>query len=65
MRLPIRVMFGAHLRVGEFVALQRGEYVDGALKIEWQTTLVNGRPITTSTKTGKGRTSRDPSEHRH
>ncbi len=28
----------------------------GQLKIERQTTLVNGRPITTTTKTGKGRT---------
>ncbi|WP_421074930.1 MULTISPECIES: hypothetical protein [unclassified Microbacterium] len=24
--LPIRVLFGAHLRVGELVALQRGDY---------------------------------------
>lgn len=54
--LPIRVMFGAHLRVGELVALQRGDYADGALRIERQTTLVNGKPVTTSTKTGKGRT---------
>lgn len=54
--LPVRVMFGAHLRVGELVALQRGDYVDGALRIERQTTLVNGKPMTTGTKTGKGRT---------
>lgn len=54
--LPIRVMFGAHLSVGELVALQRGDYADGALRIERQTTLVNGKPVTTSTKTGKGRT---------
>lgn len=53
--LPIRVMFGAHLRLGELVALQRGDYADGVLKVERQTTLVNGKPITTPTKTGNAR----------
>jgi integrase len=54
--LPVRVMFGAHLRLGELVALQRGDYADGVLKVERQTTLVNGKPITTKTKTGNART---------
>ncbi|GAA3013642.1 site-specific integrase [Microbacterium aurantiacum] len=54
--LPIRVMFGAHLRLGELVALQRGDYADGVLKVERQTTLVDGKPITTKTKTGNART---------
>lgn len=53
--LPIRVMFGAHLRLGELVALQRGDYADGVLKVERQTTLVNGKPVTTKTKTGNVR----------
>lgn len=53
--LPIRVMFGAHLRLGELVALQRGDYADGVLKVERQTTLVDGKPITTKTKTGNAR----------
>lgn len=53
--LPIRVMFGAHLRLGELVALQRGDYADGVLRVERQTTLVNGKPVTTATKTGNAR----------
>lgn len=53
--LPIRVMFGAHLRLGELVALQRGDYADGVLRVERQTTLVNGKPVTTRTKTGNAR----------
>lgn len=54
--LPVRVMFGAHLRSGELIALQRGDYADGLLTVERQTTLVNGKPVTTATKTGNART---------
>src|SRR5690606_38853090 len=43
--LPIRVMFGAHLRVGELVALQRGDYADGVLRVERQTVRVRGEFI--------------------
>lgn len=53
--LPIRVMFGAHLRVGELVALQRGDYADGVLRVERQTIRVRGEFITTPTKTGNAR----------
>lgn len=53
--LPIRVMFGAHLRVGELVALQRGDYTDGVLRVERQTIRVRGEFITTPTKTGNAR----------
>lgn len=54
--LPLRVMFGAHLRSGELIALQRGDYADGLLQVERQTTLVNGKPVTSGTKTGNART---------
>ena len=54
--LPLRVMFGAHLRSGELIALQRGDYADGLLQVERQTTMVNGKPVTTGTKTGTART---------
>ena len=53
--LPVRVMFGAHLRVGELVALQRGDYADGVLRVERQTIRVRGEFITTATKTGNAR----------
>lgn len=53
--LPIRVMFGAHLRLGELVALQRGDYADGLLRVERQTIRVRGEFITTPTKTGNAR----------
>lgn len=53
--LPIRVMFGAHLRVGELVALQRGDYAGGVLRVERQTIRVRGEFITTATKTGNSR----------
>lgn len=53
--LPIHVMFGAHLRLGELVALQRGDYAGGALRVERQTIRVRGEFITTATKTGAAR----------
>lgn len=37
------------------MALQRGDYADGVLRVERQTTLVNGKPVTTATKTGNAR----------
>lgn len=54
--LPVRVMFGAHLRIGEVVALRRGDYADGLLRVERQTIRVRGEFITTPTKTGNART---------
>ncbi|MGV9194063.1 tyrosine-type recombinase/integrase [Microbacterium sp. MC2] len=54
--LPVRVAFGAHLRVGELVALQRGDYANGALRVERQHIYVRGRSIATATKTGEART---------
>lgn len=54
--LPVRVMFGAHLRIGEVVALRRGDYANGLLRVERQTIRVRGEFITTSTKTGNART---------
>ena len=53
--LPIRVMFGAHLRLGELVALQRGDYAPGALAVERQIVTVGGSALTTPTKTGESR----------
>ncbi len=54
--LPIRVAFGAHLRVGELEALQRGDYANGALRVERQRIYVRGEGIITPTKTGEART---------
>lgn len=53
--LPIRAMFGAHLRLGELVALQRGDYSDGLLRVERQVAIVRGVPTVTPTKTGEER----------
>lgn len=53
--LPIRAMFGAHLRLGELVALQRGDYEDGLLRVERQVAIVRGVPTVTPTKTGEAR----------
>lgn len=50
--LPIRVMFGAHLRLGELVGLQRRDYRAGVLTIERQIIRVGGEEIETGTKTG-------------
>ncbi|OIU87676.1 hypothetical protein BFN01_08355 [Microbacterium sp. AR7-10] len=54
--LPIRVAFGAHLRIGELEALQRGDYVNGALRVERQRIYVRGQGTITPTKTGEART---------
>ena len=54
--LPVRVAFGAHLRVGELVALQRGDYANGALRVERQHVYVRGEGSITPTKTGEART---------
>lgn len=54
--LPIRVAYGAHLRVGELEALQRGDYANGALRVERQRIYVRGEATTTHTKTGEART---------
>ncbi|WP_194385235.1 site-specific integrase [Microbacterium luteum] len=53
--LPIRAMFGAHLRLGELVALQRGDYANGLLRVERQVAIVRGIPTVTATKTGEER----------
>ncbi|MFJ6428903.1 tyrosine-type recombinase/integrase [Microbacterium maritypicum] len=54
--LPVRVAFGAHLRLGELVALQRGDYANGSLRVERQHLYVRGKKVTTPTKTGEART---------
>lgn len=54
--LPIRVAFGAHLRVGELEALQRGDYANGAVRVERQRIYVRGQGTITPTKTGEART---------
>lgn len=54
--LPIRVAFGAHLRVGELEALQRGDYANGAVRVERQRIYVRGHGTITPTKTGEART---------
>jgi integrase len=54
---PLRVMLGAHLRLGELVALQRGDF-DAArrtLRVERQTLVVDSHEVTTGTKTGLSR----------
>lgn len=53
--LPIRAMFGAHLRLGELVALRRDDYADGILRVERQVAIVRGIPTVTPTKTGEER----------
>lgn len=54
--LPVRVAFGAHLRVGELEALRRGDYANGALRVERQRIYVRGQGVITPTKTGEART---------
>ncbi|AZZ48004.1 site-specific integrase [Rathayibacter rathayi] len=56
---PLLVLaFGAHLRVGELVALERRDLdLDtGTLVVERQTITVGGEEVTTPTKTGASRT---------
>lgn len=50
--LPILVMHGAALRLGELLGLQRRDYRDGILTIERQIIRVGGEEIETGTKTG-------------
>ncbi|MGE0300864.1 MAG: tyrosine-type recombinase/integrase [Candidatus Nanopelagicales bacterium] len=52
--LPIQVMLGAHLRLGELVALERGDFdpARDVLRVERQTIHVGNREVTTGTKTG-------------
>lgn len=62
-RPALVVMFGAHLRLGELLGLQRGD-VDlaaGTLRVERQVITVGGTTETTGTKSGKGRTVALPS----
>lgn len=49
--LPLRVMFGGHLRLGELTALERGDYQDGMLRVERQSSGAGVAP----TKTGEAR----------
>lgn len=55
---PLRVMFGAHLRLGELVALRRGDFdgAAGTLTVERQAVDVGGEVRITPTKTGHTRT---------
>lgn len=54
---PLRVMFGAHLRLGELIGLERGDYDPErrVLRVERQVILVDGKPTTTPTKSGQAR----------
>lgn len=55
--VPLHLMFGAHLRLGELLALQRGDYnaERGVLLVERQAVKVNGEVKETATKTGQSR----------
>ncbi|WP_166649618.1 MULTISPECIES: tyrosine recombinase XerC [unclassified Rathayibacter] len=56
---PLLVLtFGAHLRLGELIALERRDLDldSGTLVVERQTVTVGGEHITTPTKTGNART---------
>ncbi|WP_197517312.1 tyrosine-type recombinase/integrase [Microbacterium karelineae] len=55
---PLRVKFGAHLRLGELLALQRGDFdaEHGTLRVERQAVTVGGAVKITPTKTGESRT---------
>jgi integrase len=57
MKLIIWTAFGAHLRVGELVGLQRGDYnpKTGLLRVERQVQEVRGGVQTSTTKTGKAK----------
>lgn len=56
--------FGAHLRIGELEALQRGDYANGALRVERQRIYVRGHGSITPTKTGGGAHRGAPAQHR-
>lgn len=55
--VPVRVMLGAHLRVGELIGLQRGDYdrQRGVLRVERQMIVIDNREVPTPTKTGETR----------
>lgn len=57
-RMPLHTMFGAHLRLGELLALQRGDFDPTAtsLRVERQAVVVDGVTNVTKTKTGEART---------
>ncbi|MFT4235286.1 MAG: tyrosine-type recombinase/integrase [Microbacterium sp.] len=54
---PMKVMLGGHLRLGELVGLQRGDYDSErrSLRIERQTVVVASKEVVTATKTGQAR----------
>ncbi|WP_375387914.1 tyrosine-type recombinase/integrase [uncultured Amnibacterium sp.] len=57
-RPALHTMFGAHLRLGELLGLQRGD-VDlaaGTIRVERQVVTVDGTTRTTAPKSGTGRT---------
>jgi integrase len=55
--VPMRLMFGAHLRLGEMVALERGDYDPKrrTLRVERQAATADGVRTTAPTKTGEAR----------
>ncbi|TFC26880.1 site-specific integrase [Cryobacterium sp. TMT1-3] len=55
--VPLRVMLGAHLRLGELIGLQRGDFdpAHGMLRIERQVLVVDNHEAVTGTKTGTAR----------
>ncbi|MFD4957398.1 tyrosine-type recombinase/integrase [Microbacterium sp. NPDC058389] len=57
-RTPLAVAYGAHLRLGELIGLQRGDFdADaGTLRVERQVVTVKREVLTTKTKTGQART---------
>lgn len=57
-RVPMHVMFGAHLRLGELAGLQRGDFdaEAGTLRVERQHVTLKGQLLITATKTGQART---------
>lgn len=57
LRPLLHLALGAHLRLGELLALQRGDLdlKTGMLRVERQLVTVAGTEVITKTKTGKGR----------
>ncbi len=57
LQAALHVALGAHLRLGELVGLQRGDLDPeaGVLIVERQRVVLNGKEVTTTTKTGKPR----------
>lgn len=55
--VPLQTMFGAHLRLGELIALQRGDFdpSTGSILVERQAISVDGEVQITPTKTGTAR----------